>query len=93
MGMEEAQRQYQSRGITVTYEYLAPETVSAEDQIRRLNEAAGKNYDVIGVDVADEAVVSPVLDDLVEKAAESIEVEFNEKAFAKQDLSKFFTTK
>ncbi len=32
-------------------------------------------------------------DDLVEKAAESIEVEFNEKAFAKQDLSKFFTTK
>ena len=67
MGMEEAQRQYQSRGVTVTYEYLAPETASAEDQIRRLNEAALGDYDVIGVDVADEAVVSPVLDDLVEK--------------------------
>ena len=34
MGMEEAQRQFLDRGITVTYEYLAPEQASAKDQIR-----------------------------------------------------------
>ena len=67
MGMEDAQRQYLDRGITVTYEYLAPEAASAEDQKKRLLEAAEKDYDVIGVDVADEEVISPVLDELVDK--------------------------
>ena len=64
LGMEDAQRQYLERGITVTYEYLAPKTVSAQDQQQRLQAAAKGNYDVIGVDVADEKVISPVLDEL-----------------------------
>ncbi len=66
MGMEAAQEQYLDRGVTVTYEYLAPETASAEDQKNRLLEAAQGNYDVIGVDVADEAVISPILDQLAD---------------------------
>ena len=32
-------------------------------------------------------------DELVEKTGESLEIEFNEKAMAKQDVSKFFKTK
>lgn len=66
LGMEEAQRQYLEKGIIITYEYMAPDAASAEDQIRRLLTAADKGYDVIGVDVADEAVISPVLDELVD---------------------------
>ena len=67
MGMEDAQRQYLSRGIVVTYEYMAPEVASAEDQKNRLLAAARNGeYDVIGVDVADEAVISPVLDQLAD---------------------------
>ncbi len=66
LGMEEAQRQYLAKGITVTYEYMAPNAASAEDQIQRLLAAANEGYDVIGVDVADEAIISPVLDELVD---------------------------
>ena len=66
MGMEDAQRQYLDRGVTITYEYLAPVTASAEDQKQRLLTAAEGKYDVIGADVADEAVISPVLDELVD---------------------------
>ena len=66
LGMEDAQRQYLDRGITVTYEYMAPNAASAEDQKQRLQAARDKGYDVIGVDVADEAIISPVLDEMVD---------------------------
>lgn len=69
LGMEEAQRQYLDRGITISYEYMAPEGASAEDQTKRLHEAQQKNYDVIGVDVADEKIISPVLDEMVESGS------------------------
>ena len=62
LGMEEAQRQYLDRGITITYEYMAPDQASAEDQTKRLLEAEKKDYDVIGVDVADTEIISPVID-------------------------------
>lgn len=66
LGMEEAQRQYLEKGITITYEYMAPEGASAEDQTQRLLAARQKDYDVIGVDVADEAIISPLLDEMME---------------------------
>ena len=66
LGMEEAQRQFLEKGITVTYEYMAPEGASADDQIKRLLAAEQKDYDVIGVDVADEAIISPILDKMVD---------------------------
>ena len=66
LGMEEAQRQFLDKGITITYEYMAPEGASAEDQTGRLYEAQKQNYDVIGVDVADEDIISPILDEMVE---------------------------
>jgi ribose transport system substrate-binding protein len=66
LGMEEAQRQYLDRGITITYEYMAPDQASAEDQTERLLEAEKKDYDVIGVDVADDNVISPLLDEMVD---------------------------
>ena len=66
LGMEEAQRQFLDKGITVTYEYMAPEGASAEDQTKRLLQAEQKDYDVIGVDVADESVISPVIDKMID---------------------------
>ena len=66
LGMEDAQRQFLDIGVRVTYEYMAPEGASAEDQIKRLGEAGEKDYDVIGVDVADEKIISPVLDEMVD---------------------------
>ncbi len=66
LGMEEAQRQYLDKGITVTYEYMAPDTASAQDQKERLLLAEQGSYDVIGVDVADQAVISPILDQMVD---------------------------
>ena len=69
LGMEEAQRQFLDRGITITYEYMAPEKASAEDQTQRLLMARQKDYDVIGVDVADEAIISPLLDELVDSGS------------------------
>lgn len=66
LGMEEAQRQYLDKGITITYEYKAPNGASANDQIKRLHKAEEKGFDVIGVDVADEKIISPVLDEMVD---------------------------
>ncbi len=66
LGMEDAQRQFLDKGITITYEYMAPDGASAEDQKERLAEAEKKNYDVIGVDVADEKVISPILDEMID---------------------------
>ena len=66
LGMEEAQRQYLDRGIVITYEYMAPNGASAEDQTQRLLAAQKKGYDVIGVDVADEQIISPLLDEMVD---------------------------
>lgn len=66
LGMEEAQRQFLEKGIVVTYEYMAPEGASAADQTKRLLAAEKNHYDVIGVDVADEAVISPVIDKMVD---------------------------
>ena len=66
LGMEDAQRKFLEKGITVTYEYMAPEAASAEDQTKRLLEVRDRDFDVIGVDVADEKIISPILDDMVD---------------------------
>ncbi len=65
LGMEEAQRQYLDKGIVITYEYMAPEAASAVDQTRKLIAAQKKDYDVIGVDVADEKIITPLLNGMV----------------------------
>ncbi len=67
LGMEEAQKQFLDKGVTVTYEYMAPEGASAYEQIKRLILAEHGNYDVIGVDVADESVISPVIDRIADE--------------------------
>lgn len=66
LGMEDAQKQFLDKGITITYEYMAPETASAFDQTKKLLKAAEGDYDVIGVDVADEKLISPVIDGIVD---------------------------
>ena len=67
MGLEDATDQYMDRGVTINYEYLAPDAVSAEDQIERIRKAADSHrYDVIGIDVADSSLLAPVIDELVD---------------------------
>ena len=66
LGMEDAQKQFLDKGIVVTYEYMAPDGASAADQIERLKKAGREDYDVIGVDVADEKIISPVIDEMIE---------------------------
>jgi ribose transport system substrate-binding protein len=66
LGMEEAVRQYEAKGINITYDYLAPESVSAKDQVQKIKTAAAsKNYDVIGVDVADIDIVTPAINQII----------------------------
>lgn len=67
LGMEDAAKQYEDMGITINYEYLAPADVSAEDQIRRIRDASERGFDVIGVDVADVAAVTPAINELIER--------------------------
>ena len=45
---------------------MAPDDASADDQIERLTKAEDGDYDVIGVDVADADIISPVLDEMVD---------------------------
>ncbi len=65
-GIEDATDQYEDMGIDIKYEYLAPSAVSSEDQIRRLEDAAGRDFDVIGVDVADVQAVTPKINKLID---------------------------
>lgn len=67
LGMEDAARQYGKQGVIITYEYLAPPAVSAQDQIRRLEDAALRGFDVIGVDVADVDAVTPAINALLDQ--------------------------
>ena len=66
LGMEDAARQLEELGVIINYEYLAPASASAQDQLRRLREASGRDFDVIGVDVADVGTVTPAINALIE---------------------------
>lgn len=66
LGIEDAAKQYEEKGIVIDYEYLAPNGASAQNQIERLSNAALQDFDVIGVDVADVDVVTPVINELIE---------------------------
>ena len=65
LGIEDAANQYQQEGVTINYEYLAPNEALADEQIRRLTDAADRGFDVIGVDVADVGRVTPVINKLI----------------------------
>jgi len=68
MGIEDAVAQYEEAGVEITYEYLAPVDVSAEDQVERIESATASGlYDVIGVDVADVDVVSPAINEAIDE--------------------------
>ena len=66
LGMEDAVRQFEEKGIHITYDYRAPEEMSALDQVQRIRKAAALNeYDVLGVDVADIDIVTPVINQII----------------------------
>ncbi|MCI8605991.1 MAG: sugar ABC transporter substrate-binding protein [Hungatella sp.] len=65
LGIEDAAKQYEEKGIIINYEYLAPNGASAQDQIRRISDAALRDFDVIGVDVADVEIVTPAINQVM----------------------------
>lgn len=67
LGIEDAAKQYEEKGIIINYEYLAPNGASAQDQIRRISDAALRDFDVIGVDVADVEIVTPAINQVMAK--------------------------
>ena len=67
LGMESAVEKYRDLGINISYDYVAPAEMSALDQRKRLLAAAeNEDYDVIGVDVDDMKVISPVIGELID---------------------------
>ena len=62
LGMEVSQKG-NNRHLRI---YGAPNAASAADQTERLLSAQQGGYDVIGVDVADESIISPMIDEMVE---------------------------
>ncbi len=83
MGIEDAAKQYEEEGIIINYEYLAPKEASAQDQVQRLNDAAMRGFDVIGVDVADIGVVTPVINSLLQEGQKVMT--FSSSDAAKED--------
>lgn len=69
IGIKEAVRQYAERGITVTYEFTAPPSPDAIDQVNRIEQAAGRGFDVIGVDVCDIQILTPAINNLIANGA------------------------
>ncbi|MEA4853417.1 MAG: substrate-binding domain-containing protein [Christensenella sp.] len=67
LGLKDAQEQYAAKGIKINYEYTAPVTPDATDQVSRLEQAAGRGFDVIGVDVNDIKIVTPTINNLIEQ--------------------------
>lgn len=66
LGIESAVKQYEDKGIMINYEYLAPNRVSARDQVERISQASLRGFDVIGVDVADVELVTPAINKLID---------------------------
>ncbi len=83
LGIEDAARQYEERGVIINYEYLAPSAASAQNQIRRLKEASARDFDVIGVDVADVDIVTPAINALMDEGKKIMT--FSSSDAAKED--------
>lgn len=65
IGIKEAVAQYAERGIKISYEFTAPVLPDAADQVNRIETAAGRGFDVIGVDVADIKILTPAINNLI----------------------------
>ncbi len=65
IGIKEAVAQYAARGITIKYEFTAPVLPDAADQVNRIEMAAGRGFDVIGVDVCDINILTPAINNLI----------------------------
>lgn len=68
LGLDDAVLQYRKRGINIYIDYIAPDIISAEDQKAKVRQAAASGeYDVIGIDVAESNVMTPVINQLMDK--------------------------
>lgn len=65
IGIKEAVAQYAEKGIKIEYDFNAPVLPDAMDQVQRIEQAAGRDFDVIGVDVCDIQILTPAINDLI----------------------------
>ena len=81
LGMESAVEKYKDLGVNISFDYVAPNQVSSLDQRKKLLKAAQEDYDVIGVDVDDKKVITPVINELMESGKKGM-------TFASSDSNK-----
>lgn len=65
LGIQEAVKQYADKGITVEYEWIGSADPDAADQVTRVEEAVGRNFDVICVEPANLDLIAPSVTNLV----------------------------
>lgn len=63
-GMERAAAEYAEQGITVTWDWDAPAAADAVLQTEKMEAAAAKSPDVLGVAVQDPVVIDPIVDEI-----------------------------
>ncbi|MBO0958665.1 substrate-binding domain-containing protein [Neobacillus sp. MM2021_6] len=66
VGAEAAVADYAKKGIKIKFDYEAPATPDAIDQVNRIENAVSRHPDVIGVDVTQIKTVVPVMNKVVE---------------------------
>jgi len=64
VGIDAAVDEYAKQGITIKYDYTAPVTADAVEQINMIESAAAKNPDVIGIDVNQVDLTVPIISEL-----------------------------
>ncbi|HHU53852.1 MAG TPA: substrate-binding domain-containing protein [Clostridiaceae bacterium] len=64
VGIDAAVAQYADKGVKITYDYTAPVTADAVEQINMIESAAAKNPDVVAIDVNQVDLTVPIISEL-----------------------------
>lgn len=67
VGLDAAVEEYAAKGITIKYDYTAPVSPDAVQQVNMIESAAGKGPDLIAVDITQAATAVPVMNEIMKK--------------------------
>lgn len=65
VGVKAAVEDFASKGVTIDYEWYAPVQPDANDQVNSIETAVGQGYDMILVDVNQEALTEPAVKEAI----------------------------
>lgn len=63
VGVKAAVADFKAKGVTIDYEWYAPTTADATDQVNTLEAAIGQGWDAMVIDVNQTSLVSPIVDE------------------------------